>query len=238
MSRRYRAAIVGTGAIAAAPAEAVREHAARIELVAVTDLDAGRARAFAQTHQIPMTHSDMSLLLAAESLDLVHLCTPPSTHAPLAAACLRAGVNCSAGGSGSPRSPPAAPARWRPRTSRWPWSNSPTAPSPRSSTRSSRRARPRRCASTSSTPRSSWPISTATPTLETVAVQAAHTSSALDALAAGDGRHLRDAAVFSAPRSVTAGWGMCGRLGTHDVRNPPGRRVFLNGDAPYHRRDC
>jgi hypothetical protein len=74
--------------------------------------------------------------------------------------------------------------------------------------------------------------------LETVAVQAAHTSSALDALAAGDGRHLRDAAVFSAPRSVTAGWGMCGRLGTHDVRNPPGRRVFLNGDAPYHRRDC
>ncbi len=44
----------------------------------------------------------------------------------------------------------------------------------------------------------------------------------LDALAAGDGRHLREAAVFSAPESAAQGWGMCGRLGTHDVREAKG----------------
>jgi hypothetical protein len=42
----------------------------------------------------------------------------------------------------------------------------------------------------------------------------------LDALAAGDGRHLLAAAVFSAPESGVPGWGMCGRLGAHDVRDP------------------
>ena len=49
-----------------------------------------------------------------------------------------------------------------------------------------------------------------------------HADPLLDALAAGDGRHLRAGALFSAPQSEDAGWGMCGRLRTHDVRNPKG----------------
>jgi mannose-6-phosphate isomerase-like protein (cupin superfamily) len=44
----------------------------------------------------------------------------------------------------------------------------------------------------------------------------------LTALAGGDGGHLRKAEVFSAPESAGEGWGMCGRLGVHDVRNPAG----------------
>lgn len=102
---RYRAAIVGTGAIATAHAEALRKHADRIELVAVADVVPSRAEAFAETWGIAATYPDLSALLAAEAsgagvldgagrvLDLVHLCTPPSTHAPMAKECLRAGAN-------------------------------------------------------------------------------------------------------------------------------------------------
>ncbi|MDQ7909899.1 cupin domain-containing protein [Phytohabitans sp. ZYX-F-186] len=55
-----------------------------------------------------------------------------------------------------------------------------------------------------------------------VAAQTAHTADILDALERGDGRHLRAAALLQAPPSATAGFGMCGRLRTYDVRNPLG----------------
>ena len=42
-----RAAIIGTGGIAHAHAQAIRDLSPRIELVAVADLDPDRARAFA-----------------------------------------------------------------------------------------------------------------------------------------------------------------------------------------------
>ncbi|BCY12052.1 Gfo/Idh/MocA family protein [Actinoplanes sp. L3-i22] len=90
---RYRAAIVGTGAIATAHAEALRAHAGRVELVAVVDLVPERARAFAESWGNVETYRDLTVLLAAEQLDLVHLCTPPSTHASMAQECLRAGVS-------------------------------------------------------------------------------------------------------------------------------------------------
>jgi mannose-6-phosphate isomerase-like protein (cupin superfamily) len=54
----------------------------------------------------------------------------------------------------------------------------------------------------------------------TVAEQAARTAAMLRALDAGDAAHLRDGARMAAPQSETAGWGMCGRLRTHDVGNP------------------
>jgi mannose-6-phosphate isomerase-like protein (cupin superfamily) len=52
----------------------------------------------------------------------------------------------------------------------------------------------------------------------TVADQTAHTAAVLRALHAGGSAHLRDGVVREAPPSGTAGWGMCGRLHTHDVR--------------------
>ncbi|MDR7276266.1 cupin domain-containing protein [Catenuloplanes atrovinosus] len=54
----------------------------------------------------------------------------------------------------------------------------------------------------------------------TVAAQAGRTAGMLAALEAGDATHLREGGVLAAPPSETAGWGMCGRLRTHDVRNP------------------
>ncbi|WP_033344200.1 cupin domain-containing protein [Catenuloplanes japonicus] len=54
----------------------------------------------------------------------------------------------------------------------------------------------------------------------TVAAQTTRTAEILKALDSGDPAHLRDGGVLSAPQSDTAGWGMCGRLRTHDTRNP------------------
>ncbi|ANZ41608.1 oxidoreductase [Lentzea guizhouensis] len=88
-----RAAIVGTGAIANAHAEAVRACGDRVELVAVTDVDAGRAAAFAQEWSVPRVHAGLTALLAEEELDVVLVCTPPRHHVPLALECLAANVH-------------------------------------------------------------------------------------------------------------------------------------------------
>ncbi|GAA3435110.1 Gfo/Idh/MocA family protein [Kutzneria kofuensis] len=91
-ARTHRTAIVGTGAIANAHAAAVRAAGDRADLVAVVDIDRDRARAFADEHGVPGVYPSLTALLAEEAVDLVHLCTPPRQHAPLAIECLDAGV--------------------------------------------------------------------------------------------------------------------------------------------------
>jgi predicted dehydrogenase len=88
-----RAAIIGTGAIAHAHAQAIADLAPRIELVAVADVDPARAREFADRFAVAaVVYPSLAALLASETVDLVHVCTPPLTHVPLAIECLRAGV--------------------------------------------------------------------------------------------------------------------------------------------------
>ncbi|MDI1460830.1 Gfo/Idh/MocA family oxidoreductase [Catellatospora sp. KI3] len=89
---RYRTAIVGTGGIAAAHAQALRDHDDRAELAAVVDVDPARARDFAAAWGVPKVYASLTELLRDEPVDLVHLCTPPASHAPLALQCLQAGV--------------------------------------------------------------------------------------------------------------------------------------------------
>ncbi len=90
--RSYRTAIVGTGTIAHAHARAVREIGDRARVVAAVDLDLDRAKAFAEAWNVPRTYRSLSELLAADELDLIHLCTPPQQHLPQAVECLKAGV--------------------------------------------------------------------------------------------------------------------------------------------------
>lgn len=90
--RNYRAAIVGTGGIATAHANAIAASAGRAALVAVADVDLGRAKEFAETWNVPGTYASLTELLREEQVDLVHLCTPPQLHAPQAVECLEAGV--------------------------------------------------------------------------------------------------------------------------------------------------
>jgi predicted dehydrogenase len=90
--RRYRTAIVGTGGIAVAHVRALQGLAHRADLVAVADVDLGRAKTFAERWDVPHAYDGVTELLDAQQLDLVHLCTPPEHHAPLALHCLRAGA--------------------------------------------------------------------------------------------------------------------------------------------------
>lgn len=87
-----RAAIIGTGGIAHAHAQALAELAPRVELVAVVDLDPARAAAFAERFGVAAVYADADALFAAERLDLVHVCTPPQTHTPLGIQAMQAGV--------------------------------------------------------------------------------------------------------------------------------------------------
>ncbi|SDK90505.1 Predicted dehydrogenase [Glycomyces sambucus] len=89
---KHRAAVVGTGGIAHRHAQSLAALGDRAELVAVAELDPDRAAAFAAQYGVPAVYGTAEALLAAEELDLVHLCTPPKTHAPLAIAAMRAGV--------------------------------------------------------------------------------------------------------------------------------------------------
>jgi predicted dehydrogenase len=89
---RFRTAIVGTGAIAHAHAAAVAALPERASVVAAVDVDPDRARTFAEQFGIPATYPSVEALLAAETLDLVHVCTPPKTHVPIARAAMQAGV--------------------------------------------------------------------------------------------------------------------------------------------------
>ncbi len=87
-----RVAIIGTGGIAHAHAEAIRSLSGSVDLVAVVDLDRARAEEFAAKYAVASVYADAEDLFAGERIDLVHICTPPQTHAPLAILAARAGV--------------------------------------------------------------------------------------------------------------------------------------------------
>jgi predicted dehydrogenase len=86
-------AIVGTGNIARYHAEALQALSDQAELVAATDVDAGLLRDFCAEYDIPAAHPSLTSLLDAGPPDLVHVCTPPGTHAELAVTCLKAGAS-------------------------------------------------------------------------------------------------------------------------------------------------
>src|SRR5690606_20359596 len=58
----------------------------------VADLDADRARAFAERFGAADVFATADEMLAAGGIDLVHVCTPPQTHASLAIQAMRDGV--------------------------------------------------------------------------------------------------------------------------------------------------
>ena len=64
----------------------------RVRVVAAADLDRARVEAFCRAHGIPSPYADVASMLATEQPDLVHIATPPHTHADLAIRCLEAGA--------------------------------------------------------------------------------------------------------------------------------------------------
>lgn len=92
-TRIYIAAIIGTGGIAGAHVRGLRSLGDRIDLAAAADVDAARLGKFADEHDIAGRYADADTMLAAVKPDLVCICTPPITHAPLSIAAMRAGAH-------------------------------------------------------------------------------------------------------------------------------------------------
>lgn len=92
MTRSLRSAVVGTGVVAGFHAASL-ERLGRSRIVAAADVDPGRLAAFGERWSVPRLYPDLDALLAAESPDLVHVCTPPGLHASQAIAALRGGAS-------------------------------------------------------------------------------------------------------------------------------------------------
>jgi predicted dehydrogenase len=89
--RPNRAAIVGTGAIANAHAEALA--ALGVDLVGVVDHSPDRAREFAERWGMPAVYNTLDDLFASGVADVLHVCTPPGPHAEQTIAALAAGLH-------------------------------------------------------------------------------------------------------------------------------------------------
>ena len=94
-----RIAIVGTGNIARSHAKAIASQAgaaapdAPATIVAAMDVDQSQLGTFRAEFGIPGGYGDLATLLSQARPDLVHICTPPSTHHPIALECLRGGAS-------------------------------------------------------------------------------------------------------------------------------------------------
>jgi UDP-N-acetyl-2-amino-2-deoxyglucuronate dehydrogenase len=88
-----KVAIIGAGAISSAHIESYLQFPQRCQVVAISDIYEEKALARIRQHQLEaIAVSDYTELLE-QDIDLVSICTPPYTHAELAAAFLEAGVH-------------------------------------------------------------------------------------------------------------------------------------------------
>jgi len=89
----YRVGIIGTGAFAAVHARALNSLGDRVRIVGAAGVDADQGAAFCQEHAITAWYPSAEILLETLRPDIVHICTPPVTHAPIARAALLAGAH-------------------------------------------------------------------------------------------------------------------------------------------------
>jgi predicted dehydrogenase/nucleoside-diphosphate-sugar epimerase len=87
-----RVALLGAGYIADWHAQCLRSVAG-VELVAVCDRALSKAHALANKFAIPKVHASLEEMLAAESLDAVHVLLPPDRHFEAARTLLESGVD-------------------------------------------------------------------------------------------------------------------------------------------------
>ena len=81
MASRIRFGIVGTGGIANAHATGLAAMADDADIVAVADIDQGRAKAFADRWHAPHAYDSALDMLNAGGIDVVCVCTPHPQHA-------------------------------------------------------------------------------------------------------------------------------------------------------------
>jgi predicted dehydrogenase len=80
--RKYRAGIVGCGAIARAHANMYMRHEKTV-LVAAADINPNMLKIFAEEFPVPSTYTDYREMLDKEDLDIVSVCTWHGSHAEI-----------------------------------------------------------------------------------------------------------------------------------------------------------
>jgi len=85
-----RLAIVGTGGMATRHAEKFSAIKG-CRIVAACDIDAARAKAFAENHGIPHSFGDTAEMLRSVEIDAVTVVTPDASHMAVSLQCLKAG---------------------------------------------------------------------------------------------------------------------------------------------------
>ena len=132
-SGTVRAAVIGAGFIGPQHIDAIR-RTGHAQVVALVDITPERSRASAAALGIESDLVTPEQVFADPSIDVVHVCTPNSTHVALATAALEAGKHVVVE---KPVSDTAAEARswpgWPASVAGTTWSRSPTAATPWSS---------------------------------------------------------------------------------------------------------
>ncbi|MFB6672051.1 Gfo/Idh/MocA family protein [Streptomyces sp. NPDC056390] len=94
-SRRFKAAVIGTGGIArASHLPALNQLAAEgeVDVVAAVDIDDAAVREFCADGGIPHPYTDLQRMLDEQRPDLVSICTPPTLHREQTIAALESGA--------------------------------------------------------------------------------------------------------------------------------------------------
>ena len=86
-SKQFRTGLVGTGQISEFHIQALR-RLKNVILAGVTDLDQNRAKAVADRFHLAGVYPTMDALIDA-GVDVIHVLTPPSSHADLTVQAIR-----------------------------------------------------------------------------------------------------------------------------------------------------
>jgi predicted dehydrogenase len=91
MSNVLGVGIIGAGTVFEQHALAYGQLAGRARLLAIAEIDEARLRAATSRHFIPFATTDHRALLDRREIDIVTVCTPPSSHETFVVDALRAG---------------------------------------------------------------------------------------------------------------------------------------------------
>lgn len=92
-SGKLRAGVVGAGSVARNAHLPVYKNDERVKLIAIADLDRPNRTSAAQEFGAERTYSEGKQMISEESLDIISICTPPSTHEDLFITATAAGIN-------------------------------------------------------------------------------------------------------------------------------------------------
>jgi predicted dehydrogenase len=87
-----RVGIIGCGAIARVHVPYIRAYK-KAEIVGVCDCNQDQAESLAKQFNIKGIYAEPTALIEEQRLDIVHILTPPQTHADLAISAMEAGIN-------------------------------------------------------------------------------------------------------------------------------------------------